>query len=63
MLSNLAISDFQNLYKKHFGIELTELEANEIGMEILNFFKLIYRPIPKAHSWVTEPIVPVYEIL
>lgn len=46
-LSNKAIIDFKKIYQKKFGVNLTDIEANEKGVELLEFFKLIYKPIPK----------------
>lgn len=62
-LSIQAVNAFKELYLKHFSIELENEDANTLGMELLNFFKLIYRAIPKADSWKFESrVVPVYEI-
>lgn len=46
-LSIKAISDFKKIYVNKYGINLTDNEANERGMELLTLFRLIYRPIPK----------------
>jgi len=46
-LSVKAISEFKKIYKKEFGIEIDDIQANKLGIELLEFFKLIYRPIPK----------------
>lgn len=46
-LSNEAISDFKRIYLKKFGVSLTDIEANEKGVDLLNLFRLLYRPIPK----------------
>lgn len=46
-LSNKAIVDFKKIYQKKFDVNLTDIEANEKGIELLEFFRLVYRPIPK----------------
>lgn len=46
-LSNKAITDFKKIYFKKFGVNLTDGEANEKGIELLTLFRLVYRPIPK----------------
>ena len=46
-LSQKAIDEFKVIYFKKFGVDLTDEQANELGVELLEFFKLIYRPIPK----------------
>jgi hypothetical protein len=45
-LSNKAINDFKRIYFEEFGIKLTDDETNQKGLRLLNFIKLIYRPIP-----------------
>lgn len=47
-LSDKAIIDFKKVYQKKFGVNLTDIEANEKGVELLEFFKLIYKPIPRT---------------
>jgi len=46
-LSINAITDFKKVYQKKFGVNLTDSEANEKGVELLEFFSLVYKPIPK----------------
>ena len=45
-LSLKAITDFKAIYKNRFGIGLTDEEADDKGLELLEFFKHIYRKIP-----------------
>ncbi len=47
MLSKKAIDEFKAIYKKEFGQEISDAEAQEKGMKLLRFFKIIYKPIPK----------------
>lgn len=51
-LSKQAIDEYKAIYKKEFGKEITDAEAEEQGMKLLRLFKIIYRPIPK--SWMKE---------
>ncbi len=46
-LSKKAIDEFKVIYFLKFGIQLSDEQANELGVELLEFFKLIYKPIPK----------------
>lgn len=46
-LSDKAIKDFKRVYFNKFGVRLSDEEANEKGIELLEFFRLIYKPIPK----------------
>lgn len=63
LLSTTAQTEFQCLYLKYFGHEISLEQANDMGLELLNFFKLIYKPIPKKDSYLFEKAEPVYEIL
>lgn len=45
-LSQQAIRDFKKTYLKVKGKKLSNREANEKGLKLLNFFKLVYKPIP-----------------
>ena len=42
-----TIKAFQEAYKKDFGEEITEEEAEKIGNNLTNLFQVIYKPIPK----------------
>ena len=45
ILSDEKIIEFQNLYKEHFGIDLSKAEAYEQGMKLLNLVSIVYRPM------------------
>lgn len=45
-LSRKAIDDFKRIYIEEFKVKLTDEEANKKGVELLEFIKLIYKPIP-----------------
>lgn len=45
-LSQKAIDDFKRIYLEEFKVRLTDEEANKKGVELLEFIKLIYKPIP-----------------
>lgn len=46
-LAKEDIKKFQSLYLKRFGVELTEKEAYEKGLNLVNLMKVIYKPIKK----------------
>jgi hypothetical protein len=46
-LSDKAIFDFQKIYQSIFGVGLNEEEANEKGLELLEFMQMVYREVPK----------------
>jgi len=50
MLTQQAISDFKAIYKKEFGEDLSDQEANIKGESLLRLFSIIYKPIPK--DWI-----------
>lgn len=46
-LSNEAIQDFKRIYKKEYGKDISDEEANELGLNFLNFFKIILKKPPE----------------
>jgi hypothetical protein len=50
MLSKQAVDEFKALYKKEFGEELSDSEAHEKGLRLINLIKAVYKPIPKIHK-------------
>jgi len=53
-LSAKAIQEFKEIYFKEYHKQLSDSEANEKGLSLLNFFKLIYRPILKEKNAYTK---------
>lgn len=47
MLSDEAIKEFRKLYKKHYKTEISVEEARRRGTNLVELFKVIYRPSPK----------------
>lgn len=46
MISQKAVDEFRELVEKKRGIKLSDSETRTMATEWLEFFKLIYRPIP-----------------
>ncbi|MEO5646499.1 MAG: hypothetical protein ABIO57_01880 [Candidatus Paceibacterota bacterium] len=44
VLSDEHIKEFQQLYKEHFGVEISKEDAYENGTKLLHLISLIYRP-------------------
>lgn len=42
-----AIKDFKKIWKEEFNEDISDEKAEEKGLELLKFMKLIYRPIFK----------------
>ncbi len=61
-LSTQAIATFKEIYKRHFNQLLSDDKANELGLLLLTFTKLIYKPIPKNLNWVLPKDLPMYEL-
>ena len=49
-LSQKAIKEFKKAYLQDIGKIITDEEADAKGLELLKFFQLIYRPIPKEYE-------------
>ncbi|MFA6305631.1 MAG: hypothetical protein WC651_02795 [Candidatus Gracilibacteria bacterium] len=42
-----AIQEFQDAYRKDFGLEVSKEEAEQLGLRLITLFSVIYKPIPK----------------
>ena len=45
-LSEKAIKEFKEIYKREFGETISDEKAQELGQSLLSLFKIIYRAIP-----------------
>lgn len=52
MLSQQAISEYQEIYKKTFEKEIDAVEAASQGEKLLRLFRVICKPVPK--NWKKE---------
>ena len=43
-LTDENIKEFQELYKEHFGKEISKEDARENGIKLLQLISIIYRP-------------------
>jgi len=46
-LSKEAIEEFKEIYRQEFGEEISDQKALELALNLLNLFKVIYKPITK----------------
>lgn len=46
-LSTKAIKEFKELYLTKSGELLSDEKANSLGVDLLTFFQIFYKPIPK----------------
>jgi hypothetical protein len=49
-LSDENIIEFQNLYKEHFGKDISKEDAYEQGMKLLRLVSIVYRPTTTKES-------------
>jgi hypothetical protein len=47
-ISDTHIAEFQALYKRRFGREISKEDASAKGAQLLRLMSLIYRPMTKA---------------
>ena len=52
MLSDKALEEFKEIWFKQYGEEISDERAVELGINLLNLFDHIYRPVPK--EWMDE---------
>ena len=43
-LSDEKVIEFQNLYREHFGEEISKKDACEQGIKLLQLISILYRP-------------------
>ena len=48
-LSNEAIKELKDIYRKNFNEEISDIDAQELGESLISLFKVIYRPIPEGN--------------
>lgn len=49
-IEQVALEEFKQIYLKHYGILLTDQQALDLGIRLVELFKVIARPIPKVDS-------------
>lgn len=48
MLTNKEITDYQAIYKKIYGKDISKQEALEQGIKLIRLMKIIYKPMTQA---------------
>lgn len=46
MLTKEAVEEFKRIYKEHYGKEISNQEAYELGQNLLNVYRIVYRTSP-----------------
>jgi hypothetical protein len=52
MISEKALKEFKEIWKEEYGEEITNKYALDRAINVLTFFKNIYRPIEK--NWLEK---------
>jgi hypothetical protein len=60
-LSQKAIEEYREAYKKAFGREISDKEAQESAFELLSLFKIVYRPVPEDKKEAMKRIIKEYK--
>lgn len=50
MLTKKAVEEFRQIWKEKFNEDISYERAETEGIKLLEFFKLIYKPIPKQKT-------------
>lgn len=58
VLSDEQINEFQEIYKEHFGTEISKEEALKNGLKLLQLIRILYTPAGKTTQLKTEKILP-----
>lgn len=48
-LGDEQIKEFKAIYEKEFGVKLNDKDALEKATKVINFVRLIYKPIKKEN--------------
>lgn len=52
MISEKALKEFKEIYKKKTGKDISDQDALESATKLITLVKAVYRPIPK--EWLDE---------
>lgn len=55
-LTDIALKELRAIYSEEYGQEISEAEANEMGLRLLGLFKTIYKQIPKNEMRQNEKV-------
>ena len=50
LLSNEAIKELKEIYRKKFNEDLSDIDAHEMGESLISLFRIIYRPLPERNQ-------------
>ena len=47
MLTDFQTTQFQQIYRKHFGKTISKEEAQKKGIQLINLMRVVYSPLSK----------------
>ncbi|MBM3210659.1 hypothetical protein FJZ33_00450 [Candidatus Poribacteria bacterium] len=53
-LSKEAIKEFKEIYRREFNKDISDEKAQELGQNLIDLFRVIYRPIPNNIKTIKE---------
>ena len=53
MISKESLEEFKKIYKKEFGEEISDQEAFERATNLLNLYRILYKPDREIKEWDT----------
>jgi hypothetical protein len=48
-ISKERIEEFKQIYQRNLGTEISDEEAYELALPLLQLFRVVCRPLPKGH--------------
>ena len=63
VLSDKDIAKFQELYKKHFGIDISRAEALDQGGKLLRLVSIVYKPFVEKEPNSTQKLSSSIKLL
>jgi hypothetical protein len=57
MLSEKAIQEFKELYKKRYGVELSDQEASYRANNLFNLYKVTYMPDSIIEPGLSQKVI------
>ena len=49
-IEQTGLEELKQIYLKHYGVLLTDEQALDLGIKLVELFKVIARPIPKVDN-------------
>ncbi len=60
MISKELLGKFKKLYQDQFNITLSDEEATEAAMDLVNLMKILLKPLPKSNTTEERTVNETY---